>query len=79
MEAFQLYMNFIVPQIIGAPLEKENLFKFLVCEVLEIGMIMQLLLMAQMMYVGSQEWGFIIWCASFVLMCIKNICMAMHF
>ena len=40
-------MNFIVPQIIGAPLEKENLFNFLVCEVLEIGMIMQLLLMAQ--------------------------------
>ena len=53
-------MNFIVPQIIGAPLEKENLLNFLVCEVLEIGMIMQLLLMAQMMYVGSQEWGFII-------------------
>ena len=40
-------MNFIVPQIIGAPLEKENLLNFLVCEVLEIGMIMQLLLMAQ--------------------------------
>ena len=57
-------MNLIVPQIIGATDEKENnLFNFLVYEVLELGMIMQLLLMAQMMYFGSQEWGFIIWCS----------------
>ena len=71
-----IYMNLIVPQIIGATDEKENnLFNFLVYEVLELGMIMQLLLMAQMMYFGSQEWGFIIWCswcASFVLMCVKK-------
>ena len=42
-------MNFIVPQIIGAAVEKENLFNFLVCEVLELRMVMQLLFMAQMM------------------------------
>ena len=33
-----LYMIFIVPQIIRAIVEKENLFNFLVCEVHELGM-----------------------------------------
>ena len=51
-------MSFIVPQIIGATVEKENLFIFLVCEVLELGIGMLLLFMAQMMCVRSQEWGF---------------------
>ena len=55
-----LCLNFLVPQIIGAAVEKENLFNFLVGEVLEIGMVMQLPFMAMMMCVGSQEWGFII-------------------
>ena len=31
-----LYMIFIVPQIIGAIVEKENLFNFLICEVHEL-------------------------------------------
>ena len=42
-------LKFIVSQTIGAIVEKENLFNFLVCEVFELGMVIQLVFMAQMM------------------------------